>query len=501
MNKTKSLLFIILTAVFCLSACDNKEPVPNNNENPKQEEEKPKQEEENQNSGQNENPPAEDTTPLPETLSQDFTTGLGGFTVGNENRGDFGASIWQFVSDKSQYGAQATASKEVGDSRMNYAAESWLISPKLELSATEASYLYFEHAFAYVGAGSPKDYFGIKITTDGGTTWESPALPEDMWLAAYSYFELDQSGNISLEAYKGKKIQFAFVYKSTSTVAPTWEILNVQVSHQPQVIIPDDRGAEYTAVPTWMEMPQVTEAANWHAHTTILRFERVRNYSFYYNEAGLVSDWIAYPLYDQFTKSRVDRDKSEWMKDPIYVNLPQSNVHAGGSYSFSAEGYDRGHQIASADRVGGAMANQQTFYSVNVTPQLSEFNQGIWNDLEQAVRTWSYSKNGTDTMYVVSGCMVNPEGATVSDHDGQEVAIPTAYYKALLRLSNGDYLGAGFFLDHKEYEKTDSYKNYAMSLKDLEAQTGMTFFVNLPSDKATTVKAQNPTDEAFWNLK
>ena len=49
MNKTKSLLFIILTAVFCLSACDNKEPVPNNNENPKQEEEKPKQEEENQN--------------------------------------------------------------------------------------------------------------------------------------------------------------------------------------------------------------------------------------------------------------------------------------------------------------------------------------------------------------------------------------------------------------------------------------------------------------------
>ena len=40
-----------------------------------------------------------------------------------------------------------------------------------------------------------------------------------------------------------------------------------------------------------------------------------------------------------------------------------------------------------------------------------------------------------------------------------------------------------------------------MSLKDLESKTGMTFFVNLPADKASSIKAENPKNNAFWNLK
>lgn len=425
-------------------------------------------------------------------LQQDFTKGLGAFTVQDKDKGGFSGKIWKFESgSNAKYGAQATASE--GSGGTNYAAESWLVSPEIDLTNYTDANLYFDHAFAYVSSGEPRDYFSIQVSEDGGATWKSREIPK--WLVSHSYFELAQSGNISLSAFKGKKIKFAFVYKSTKEVAPTWEITNLTVSYDRQEVLPDDEGDKYTTVPGWMELPQVTNASAWHAHTTILRFNRVRDYSFSYNESCLVSDWVAYPLYDDFSKNRVNRENSAWVKDPFLKT--QANVSSG----VSTRGYDRGHQIPSSDRSGGAMTNQHTFYCSNVTPQLHDFNGRIWEKLESAVRGWSASSNGTDSLYVVTGCVADATCPTVKDHDGNAVAVPKAYYKALLRLSKGEYIGAGFYLEHKAEIADGDYKDYAMSLKELEAKTGMTFFVNLPADKAAAIKAENPKDKPFWNLK
>ncbi len=127
------------------------------------------------------------------------------------------------------------------------------------------------------------------------------------------------------------------------------------------------------------------------------------------------------------------------------------------------------------------MVNMQTFYTSNVTPQRSDFNGGIWEKLEDAVRDWSAS---ADTVYVVTGCMVDAECATVKDHDGQAVAVPKAYYKALLHRKGNTYKAAGFYLEHTKDIAGGNYKDYAMTLTDLEKKTGMTFFVNLPADQA-----------------
>ena len=37
--------------------------------------------------------------------------------------------------------------------------------------------------------------------------------------------------------------------------------------------------------------------------------------------------------------------------------------------------------------------------------------------------------------------------------------------------------------------------------KELEEKTGVNFFVNLPAETAATVKAEDPKNNAFWNLK
>jgi endonuclease G len=436
-------------------------------------------------------------------LSQDFTKGMGNFTVQDKDKGGFTKAIWKVeTGDNAKYGVQASASENNG--KKCYKAESWLISPEIDLTKyTTDVYLYFNHAFAYLSkddkTSDPKNHFMVKVSADDGATWQDREVPK--WLVPYSYFELAQSGNVPLGAFKGKKIKIAFVYKSTTEYAPTWEILNLTISTERQEVLPDDAGDQYKSVPAWMELPQVTNASAWHAHTTILRFNRVRDYSFSYNEPCLVSDWVAYPLFEDFAKNRVDRNNSNWVKDPFLSK--QSNVSSGGSYEFSSKGYDRGHQIPSADRAGGAMTNQHTFYCSNVTPQLHDFNGGVWEKLEEAVRGWTPTNSNEaerkDTLYVVTGCVADATCPTLKDHDGQAVAVPKAYYKALLRLKGGSYIGAGFYFKHEN--TTKEYKEFAISLKELEQKTGMTFFVNLPSDKAAAIKAEDPKTNSFWNLK
>ena len=461
-------------------------------------------------------------------LQQDFTKGLGAFTVQDKDKGGFSKKIWKYESGtNAKYGAQASASEGSDDKRTNYKSESWLISPEIDLTNYTDANLYFNHAFAYstkkvdkkVVTSDPKNHFFVKVSADGGVNWTDREIPK--WLASHSYFELAQSGNISLSQFKGQKIKIAFVYKSTEEFAPTWEITNMTVSYDRMVPIPDDAGDQFKSVAKgMMEMPAITDDKNFFVHTTILRFGRVRNYSFSYNTEALVSNWVAYPLYDEFSRnnknykvSRYDdvvTTNKAWAIDPFLKEAGFStiNVASGDSYEWSNNSsgivYSRGHQLPSADRLGGAMANIQTFYTSNVTPQASKFNGGIWENLEEAVRGWSSSDKtvNTDTLYVVTGCVVDASCKTLKDHDGKAVAIPKAYYKALLRLGKeGNYIGAGFYLEHKEDIASGDYKDYAMSLKDLEAKTGMTFFVNLPADKAAAIKAEDPKTNKFWNLK
>ena len=112
-------------------------------------------------------------------FSHDFTRGLGSFTIKDVNMGKYTEKVWKFDSSNAKYGAQASAGT-------GYAVECWLVSPEIDLSKYREANLYFNHAFAYIKSGNPQDYFGIKVSSDGGSTcgwcltatlsWPSPAI-------------------------------------------------------------------------------------------------------------------------------------------------------------------------------------------------------------------------------------------------------------------------------------------------------------------------------------
>ena len=160
-----------------------------------------------------------------------------------------------------------------------------------------------------------------------------------------------------------------------------------------------------------------------------------------------------------------------------------------------SNGYDRGHQIPSADRQINTDANRQTFYFTNMTPQVGKgMNQDIWAYLEGAVRGWS---SNIDTLYVVTGAMpTTKENTTVNwtkDNAGVKIAIPQYYFKALCYVNRrtGEARTIAFKLNNERYSNND-YMSCAMSVKALEELTGFTFFPEIDEKYKTSY------DTTYW---
>ena len=246
---------------------------------------------------------------------------------------------------------------------------------------------------------------------------------------------------------------------------------------------------------SWLELPATSAEDNYTFlhHTMYIGSQETRSFSMYWDRHNMVSRWVAYPLYRKAIGygTRTDR----WGLDPL---LPSSDQPVLNKTYDSTDGqsYDRGHQIPSADRLSFE-SNTQTFYWTNMTPQKNELNGGIWADLENEVRIWA-KRSETDTLYVVTGCVVDDSETFVTDNDGKQVTVPTHYYKALLRVYQGSYNAIGFWLEHREYESNKVDKSIAVSIDELETLTGEDFFFNLPDSIETSVEAKDPKTDAWW---
>lgn len=247
----------------------------------------------------------------------------------------------------------------------------------------------------------------------------------------------------------------------------------------------------------WLELPEKKAGLEFYTHP--MKFGKIscRNYSFAYDRTKLVSWWVAYPLNDDLASSG-DRTNA-WGYDPRVPENAQQRLNSG----YKTYGYDRGHQLPSADRLS-RIPNIETFYFTNMTPQKSNFNQGMWASLEGRVREWARSM---DTLYVVTGCQVEHPLGYALDNDNVEVAIPSSYWKALLgykknatvgiQNQTGGYTGIAFWYDHANYPS--SWTKGRMTIDALEEKLGYDLFINLPAKigaaKAALVES---TDDSWW---
>ena len=250
----------------------------------------------------------------------------------------------------------------------------------------------------------------------------------------------------------------------------------------------------------WMELPETREndGLYFYTHDMTVSGKTVRNYSFYWDNLGRVARWVAYPLNRGLIGNGTRTN--QWGFDPLMSASAQPTVT-----STFRGGWTRGHQIPSADRLNRE-ANIATFYGTNMTPQDYDFNGEIWARLEGTVRSWA---GKCDTLYVVTGCVVDGSTEKAYDVDNKAITVPVAYYKAVLSYNKstaamGGYRGCAVYLEHSHRPSDTVGKGHdaVMSVRDLEKKLGIDLFVNLPAavgkETAEQIETENPKNLSWW---
>ena len=263
---------------------------------------------------------------------------------------------------------------------------------------------------------------------------------------------------------------------------------------------------------TEYEMPCLNDSNVYVTHDIEVNGNRVLNYALEWNAAKRHANWVAFSFDAVTVQKNVSRTDA-WNLDPQLPGIcPEENDH-------KSDGFDKGHLCASEDRVYSKEANEQTFYYSNMSPQMSSFNGGFWASFEILVQDWARS-NAYDKVYVAKGgtldqLLVNFTG-TRNGNDGvlpqtdangftkKGLACPKYYFMAVLSEKGSEYHAIGFWMEHRddygyEYDNfvpSDVMKTYAVSIDELEKNTGLDFFCNLPDDVEDAVEAS--WNEANW---
>jgi len=165
--------------------------------------------------------PEPQPTPTGAIFAETFANGQGAFTIDNVTLPSALTYIWNAGSYQNDKFMKASAYK----SNTNYESESWLISPEVDLTNATTAKLSFEQAInAYFGN---IDDEAMVYAKKAGGQWTKLTISHPTKPASgYTSFE---GTVVDISAFTGGKMQFAFVYKSTSNSAGAWEVKNVVV--------------------------------------------------------------------------------------------------------------------------------------------------------------------------------------------------------------------------------------------------------------------------------
>lgn len=180
-------------------------------------------------------------------LDESFASGLGTFTTNDVLLPEGSDYVWS--TGTFQTTTYVKASAFVGGAKDS---ESRLVSQVLDLTTAKKATLTFDHAYNNYGkADNHLTELTLDVKEEGGE-WTPVTIPNygdgsKNWTYVTS--------TIDLSAYAGKKIQFAFHYKSTTTNALGWQITKVKV-------VADGKGGTVDPTPEPEPQPQPQPGAN-----------------------------------------------------------------------------------------------------------------------------------------------------------------------------------------------------------------------------------------------
>jgi endonuclease G, mitochondrial len=206
-------------------------------------------------------------------------------------------------------------------------------------------------------------------------------------------------------------------------------------------------------------------------------------YTLSYSEKYEQAEWVAYEL----KKSHLNKSN---FKRPYFIDDPEVFTNSASWKNYKRSGYDKGHLCPAGDRGFSKAAFDETFYTSNISPQLHDFNSGIWNTLEQKTRYWAGKYDG---IYVITGGVLCNNLEQIGFED---VAVPDYFYKILLDKNDGDYKVIAFLMPHED--SNQPLYSFVVSVDEIEKRTGIDFFPNLPD--AIENNLEENSDYKKWSF-
>ncbi len=207
-------------------------------------------------------------------------------------------------------------------------------------------------------------------------------------------------------------------------------------------------------------------------------------YTACYDERHEQPAWVAYVLRNSYLERNVTREGNQFK--------PDEKVKTGSALpsDYTGSGYDRGHLAPAADFKFSQSALDETFFMSNISPQVPEFNRGIWSDLEQRVRFWAKKEK---QLYVVTGAVLRNGLPKIGKKN--KISVPEQFYKIILDLQEPEIKAIAFLM--KNEGSNQPLQSFVVSIDKIEQITGIDFFPALPDELENRLEASIEVNKWF----
>ncbi len=209
------------------------------------------------------------------------------------------------------------------------------------------------------------------------------------------------------------------------------------------------------------------------------------HYTLSYVEKHEQPEWVTYYISKRRLNNKRAKRSNWFEKDPL--------VRTGSATfkDYKGSGYDKGHLAPAADMAFSKEAMVECFYMSNMSPQVHNFNGGIWRELEELSRDWGRMNN---KIYVVTGPIFKDNLGVIGKKN--EVTVPGYYYKILLDIEGEEKKAIGFVMSNKVSNLPIT--SYVKTVDKIEEITGIDFFSQLDDALEEAVESQVNLDK--WPL-
>ncbi len=203
-----------------------------------------------------------------------------------------------------------------------------------------------------------------------------------------------------------------------------------------------------------------------------------QGYSLGYSFQRRCALWVSYIISRESIGVDVERI-NDFDADP---NVPEE--HRVKPEDYTNSGYDKGHLAPSAAIDFSRKSNDETFLMSNIALQDPKLNRQAWSKLEGLSRKWTHTKG---KLYVVTGPLYGSRPRKVKG-----IPVPKYFYKVIYSFSHKKTIG---FVMPNEAVNNKKLWNYAVSVKEIEEQSGHRFLSKL-GRKGTKIKRE--LDIEWW---